>query len=542
LSSRLFFRVDVTSEKRFTLSEKTKEILKNTKDVIFVKVYLDGELPVGFKKLRGAIQETLDEFRIYAGDNLQYQFINPTESASKSVREKLFNELVDKGLKPINIKVNEKEGEKSEKVIFPGAVVSYNGIEIPVDLLANNVEFTAEENLNNSIQNIEYELIKTIFILSNKNVEKIAFLEGQGELNEIQTGDVTRELSNYFQVDRGKINGTPGILDSYKAIVIARPTVPFSEPDKLVLDQYIMNGGKVLWLVDGVSVNRDSLANGSSLGLVNSLNIDDLLFTYGARINPNLVQDIQCNVLPVQTGSSGNQNKWTPAPWLYYPLISPLVQHPITRGLNLIFSRFVSTIDTVGNQLDVKKTVLLRSSGYTKLVNAPLFISLAEVKANPVKEQFNKPNQPLAVLLEGKFKSVYRNRNLKDIIQGWNKEDLKFSKPGKMIVIADGDMIENDVKLTANGPMITALGYDKYTGQTFANKEFIVNAVSYLTDENGLLSLRSKDFKLRLLDKKEIEEHSLFWKLINTVLPVAIVLLFGILFFQIRRIKYSKKF
>jgi len=539
VSQRAFFRIDFTSEKRFTLSDKTKEILKGIDEVVFIKVYLDGDMPAGFKKFRNAIQETLDEFKIYGGDNIQYEFIDPAESTNAEVRYKIFNELVDKGLKPNDIQVNEKDGQKSEKTLFPGAIINYKGIEYPVSFLKNSAILTAEENLNNSIQNIEYQLVKSIFILTNQKVEKVAFLEGHGELNEMETGDITHELSNYFEVDRGTINGNPEILANYKAVIIARPTKPFSESDKFILDQYVMNGGKLIWFLDGVQVNSDSLANGSSLALANSLNIEDLLFTYGVRVNPNLVKDIQCNTLPVQAGMDGNQPKWVQAPWLYYPLLSPLVMHPVTRDLNLIFARFASTIDTVGANNALVKTVLLRTSSFTQVVNAPLFVRLAEVKQTPQKEQFNMPNQAIAVLLEGEFSSVFRNRNAKDILPDANITLKTKSVPTKMMVIADGDLIANDVRITPKGPMITALGYDKYTRQTFGNKEFIVNAISYLTDENNLLSLRSKEYKLRILDRARIGNERLKWQIINVLLPVLLVVVFGIVYQFRRKRKYT---
>jgi ABC-2 type transport system permease protein len=301
-----------------------------------------------------------------------------------------------------------------------------------------------------------------------------------------------------------------------------------------------MNGGKVIWFVDGVNANIDSLANGFTYGFVNSVNLDDQLFTYGVRINPDIVMDIQCNMVPVQSGMNGNQPRWAPAPWLYYPLIAPLVQHPITRDLNLVFTRFVSTIDTIGSSSNIKRTALLKTSGYTKVVKAPLYVSLDEVKTNPKREEFNKSNLPVAMLLEGKFRSVFRNRNVNSIVPGWNSAFKAESVPSKMIIVADGDLIANDVRNTPNGPMITALGFDKYTGQKFANKDFIINAINYLTDENGLLLIRNKDFKVRLLDRKKISEERFKWQFINTFLPVLIVILFGIGYNMRRKARYSK--
>jgi ABC-2 type transport system permease protein len=539
ISTRVFFRVDLTSEKRYTLSEETKTIASHLEDAAYIKVYLDGELPAGFKKFRNAIRETLDEMKVYAKDNIQYEFINPSENADEKTRNKIYSELTGKGLKATNIKMRDKEGGESEKIIFPGAILSYRGAEYPIQLLKNNVGLSADENLNNSIQNTEYEITRALYTVSGKNITKILFLEGHGELTEPEVNDITMELSNY-QIDRGVINGPPSILSPYKTVIIAKPTKPFSEQDKLVIDQYIMNGGKVLWLVDGVNVNVDSLANGYSFGFINNVNLDDQLFTYGVRVNPNLVMDIQCNILPVQAGMNGDKPRWIPAPWQYYPLISPLVDHTITRNLNLVWARFASVVDTIAGNNEVKKTFLLRTSVQTKVVKAPVLIRLDEVKHTPVREEYNKPNEPIAVLLEGLFRSVFRNRDVNKIIPQTGASFKASGVSSKMIVVADGDMIANDVKVTPQGTMITPLGYDKYTRQTFGNKEFLVNAINYLADESGLLSLRSKELKLRLLDKKRILDEKLKWQVINTVLPVVIILAFGLFFNRYRRKRYGR--
>jgi gliding-associated putative ABC transporter substrate-binding component GldG len=539
ISSKAFFRVDLTSEKRFTLSDETKTILKNLDDVVYVKVYLDGDLPVGFKKLHNVVRETLDEFRVYGKSNIQYEFINPSESTDAKVRENVYRDLADKGVQVTNIQSRDKEGSASEKIVFPGALISYKGNEIPVALLKNNVMLSADENLNNSMQSVEYALIKGIFDLTNKNIQKIGFLEGQGEYSNMQIADIDRELSNYYKVEPVMIEGKPAALDPYKVVVIARPTKPFNVQDKFVLDQYIMNGGKVLWFIDEVSVNTDSLANGTTIGFINDLNIDDQLFTYGVRINPNLVEDVQCNQLPISTGNVGTQPRFSLAPWLYYPLISPLVNHPITRNLNLVWARYASQIDTLAVP-NIKKTPLLKTSVYTRLLKAPLYIKLSEVKDKMVRSEFNKPNQTIAVLLEGQFPSLFRNSQAKDILPGSTVPLLTKSVPTKMIVVADGDMIANDVRMSPRGPMITALGYDKYTRQTFGNKEFVVNAIDYLTDESGLMALRAKEFRLRILDKARIRDERLKWQLINTVLPVLLVIGFGIYYNGSRKKKYAK--
>lgn len=540
IGSKVYFRVDLTSEKRFTLTPETKSILKQLPDEVLVKVYLEGDLPVGFKRLRNSIKETLDEFRVYAGENIQYEFINPADNPDVKTRSQLYSDLYSKGIRPTNIMIRDEEGANSEKLIFPSALVSYNGIEIPVNFLKNNVGLSAEENLNNSTQTIEYELIKPIYNLTNKKVDKIAFIDGHGELDEYQVDDIYKEIANSFDIYRGVINGKPGILDDYKAVVIARPLGQFSEADKLVLDQYIMKGGRVLWLLDQVVVNMDSLATGMSFALMNNTNLDDMLFTYGARINPSLVQDIQCNVIPINTAARGSQAQWSPMPWLYYPLISPLIDHPVSRSLNMILARFPCSIDTVGSGANIKKTPLLITSPYTRLVNTPAMISLSEVRNTPDRQTMNGGNKTIALLMEGKFPSLFRNRQANAIIPEYTQEIRKESVDSRMIVIACGDMIRNDVRMTAKGPVPGQLGYDRYTRQTFGNKDFLMNCIQYLADDAGLMDLRTKNFKLRLLDKQRIREERTQWQLINTLLPATIVILFGIYYNYRRRIKYTK--
>lgn len=540
VSSRYFFRIDLTSEKRYTLSEPTKNILDTISEVAYVRIYLDGDLPVGFERLKEATEETLNEFKVHAGEYLQYEFINPYEKDDPEVREKVFKELYEKGLTPTNIRVKETEGGTSQKIIFPGALVVYNGVEFPVDLLNNNPGLPAEVNLNNSIQGLEYKFINAIRNLAIKDYGKVAFIEGHGELNDYEVGDITRALASYYQVDRGVINGRVGSLKNYKAVIIAKPTRPFPEEDKFVLDQYLMNGGKILWLIDGVKVNRDSLQHGNTLALVNILNLDDQLFKYGVRINPHLIMDIQSALIPVNTALAGNKPNFVPSPWWYYPLLNTNDGHPVSRNINLVKAEYASSIDTVGGgENTIEKTFLLASSRLTRVQKVPALISLSQVKDQPSQEEFNRSFLPVAVLLEGEFESVFVNR----LLDGFDlKGEYVFREksPGtKMIVIADGDMIKNDVRMTPNGPAITPLGYDRFSNQTFGNKDFILNAVNYLTDETGIMSSRSREFKLRLLDKQKIRDEKLKWQLINVVLPILIVVIFGFIITLIRKRKYT---
>jgi ABC-2 type transport system permease protein len=301
-----------------------------------------------------------------------------------------------------------------------------------------------------------------------------------------------------------------------------------------------MNGGKVLWCIDAVNVCLDSLVNGITFAIINDLNLEDILFRYGVRINPNLIQDIQCNVLHLEVDYPGANPKPMLAPWLYYPLISCLPVHPVTKNLNMIKTEFVNSIDTVGSGKSIRKTVLLKSSRYSKLISVPTMINLEEINKELRQEEFGNSYQSVAVLMEGQFESAFKNRILTGYFKN-NVPDFKEkSTDNNMLVISDGDIIRNDFKLKANGTLILPLGYDKYTGRTFGNKDFIINAIHYLTDNNGLVNIRSREIKLRLLDRTKIKDNNrLKWQLINTILPLLIIILFGLLYNYSRRLKYS---
>ncbi|MBN1789045.1 MAG: gliding motility-associated ABC transporter substrate-binding protein GldG [Bacteroidales bacterium] len=541
LLSSFFYRIDLTSEKRYTLSKFSKKSLRNLKDVVYVKVYLDGDLNIPFRKMQQSLKETLDEFRVYAGDNLEYEFINPFAGKNAKLKEDMVNELYEKGLKPTNILDTDKEGGTSEKLVFPGALIQFRGTEVPVNLLRNDPGTPAEENINNSIQAFEFEFIRVISSLSADSVEKIAFLEGHGEFDEYQVGDITHELGWYFQVDRGRINGKPGILDQYKAVVIAGPASPFHEKDKYVLDQYIMNGGKVLWFIDMVNASLDSISEGGPMvALIRTLNIEDLLFRYGVRINPVLIQDVQCDKIPVNVALAGNAPNFVPSPWLYSPLLTTPDSHPVTRNLNMIRTEFTGFIDTLEARKEISKTVLLKTSDFSRQVVVPVMISLEEIRLVPQESQFTNRYLPIAVLLEGNFESAFRNRMISALFPDTTVKFKDTGSPSKMLVVADADIIRNDVRPTPQGVYISPLGFDRYTQQTFGNREFIVNAIQYMTGHGDLISLRSREITLRLLDKSKIKNDQTRWKLINTIGPPLIIILAGILYSWIRKRRFGK--
>lgn len=540
ISSFFSFRLDLTGDKRFTLSRPSHEILSRLKSDVYIQVYLEGYLNIPFKRLKRAVKENLDEFRIASGRKIDYEFINPSESKNVNQRNNQYQSLIKKGLNPVDLHEKDEEGGLSQKIIFPGMIVNYNGIEMPVNFLKKNPALSPEQNLLHSVEGLEYEIIRTIATLCSDTIRKVAFIEGHRELTEIEVADITLDLAKFFTVDRGVIEGKPGVLDKYSAIIIAGPEEKFDEKDKLVIDQYIMNGGKVLWLYEEVKVNADSLSLGETVALYRPLNIEDQLFKYGARVNPSIVMDLDCRIIEIKVYSGRSQPQTVPIPWLYYPLLSPIPNHPISRNINKVKGEFVNYIDTVGRDPNVKKKILLTSSAYSKIVNPPIVISLNEVENTPDKREYNKSSLPIAVLLEGKFISAFRNRIITELVEDKNLGIKLESMKTKMIVVADGDIIRNDVTRVGTKETPLPLGLDRYTNQVFGNKDFIVNCLNYLVDDNSIMELRSRELKLRLLDKNRIRQERVRFQIINTVGPLVIVILAGITYNFIRKKIYTK--
>jgi ABC-2 type transport system permease protein len=536
LASLIHLRLDLTEDNRYTLSAPTKKILSELRNDLYIQVWLEGEMPVQFKKLKRSVREMLDEFRIASGRKLDYEFINPLEAKDAKERDKQIESLAGSGLYPVNIQAKDDQGGASQKLIFPGMTVNYNGTAIPVNFLRNNRSVSTEQNLLHSIEGLEYEMIQTISTITADTVYKIAFIEGHGEIGETGVAEITLSLAKFFTIDRGVMNGMVGVLDKYSAIVIAGPESAFDERDKLVIDQYIMNGGKVLWLLEEVIADADSLVNGETVALYRPLGIEDQLFVYGARVNPSLVQDLECMILPMKAGT---QQQMVPVPWLYYPLLYPSPSHPVTRNLNRVAGKFVNYIDTVGRDPQIRKTILLRTSTVSKILNPPVLISLKEAERTPDEREFTKKGLPVAVLLDGRFRSAFRNRPVPAITGGSPYIIREESPETKMIVIADGDIIRNDIRRTGSSVTPYALGLDRYTMQTFGNKDFLVNCLNYLVDDNGIMQLRSRELKMRLLDKQAVKNNLLLIRVTNVLLPVLFVIIAGLVYSFLRKRMYT---
>lgn len=539
VSERYFFRIDLTSEKRYSLSDNTKNLLKSMDKELDVTVYLDGDLNAGFLRLRKATKEMLDEFDAYAGSKVRYTFDNPSAGSTNEERDKKYEELEKRGMRGILVHDRDQEGQAMQKVVFPWMEISYNGKKRVVNLLKNIPDKSGEENLNTSIETLEYEITDAIRLMTTTDVPKVAFLEGHGEWVQPLVYDMSQELSRYYQVDRGAITDDPTILDNYKAIIVAAPTEKFSEKDKYALDQYIMKGGKVLWLLDGARISLDSLSTASqTVGIENNVNLSDQLFNYGVRINADLVQDVQCLLIPVNTARMGDQPKYEPMPWYYSPLALAVPAHPISKNLAPVKTEFASSIDFVNEELNVKKTPLLVTSTGTHVQNVPSIVSMEVVNIEKNGYYFNRRNLIVGSILEGVFPSAFTNRMVPEGIRSAERT-ITESKPTKMVVIADGDVIRNDVQGKGENMNVLPLGYDRYMNQQFGNKEFLLNAVNYLTDDDGWMSLRSREIKLRLLNKPAIIGQRTFWQVINVVLPLVVLGLFGLAFNFVRKRRYT---
>ena len=533
-----FFRIDLTSDKRFTLAPVSKEVMQTLDEPVYIHMYLEGEMPLSLKKMRQSVIEMLDEVEVYANGKLQYLLVNPSEG-SEQKRNAMYQDLYAKGLQPIYVQESDSEGGSSQRMIFPGALLSYSDREKAINFFTNNPALSEEENLSLAIQNLEFELVSAISLTSRKQKPKIAFIEGHGELDEYESGDIARELSQYYTIERVELNGEVGGLDEYAAAIVAKPTHPWSEPDKLALDQYLMNGGSIAWFIDAVSVAEDSLFNGDiTYATNNSLHLDDQLFKYGIRLNPDVVQDLSCVARPINAaGQSTNLQLY---PFYYYPLLYPEQTNVITKNINLVTSRYPSTIDTVGANSGLQKTVLLTSSRYSRIQKTPFMLSLNQIVNEKVSEaSFNQPFNTTAVLVEGEFQSVFTNRILSSYNNGTPFDFVAQGKPAKMVVVSDGDIIRNDITYRGGGIRLFSLGYDRYMNQTFGNKEFVKNIILYLTNDYELLNVRKKDFSLRLLDKtKTIEQRSMLI-FINVALPILLVILVAFIFTWYRKRRYS---
>lgn len=533
LASHYFFRLDLTEEKRYTIKPQTKELLANLDDEVFVEVFLEGDLNPGFKRFQKSIRETLDEFRIYSNNKINYTFTNPNQAIGEKARNEYMNELASKGISPMNV-IETKDGQKVEKFVFPGALVSYGGFESGVMLLKGSRAQGSQEVLNQSIENVEFELANAIYKLANTNRKKIGLVKGHGELDSLQIASLNSALLEQYDVFQTDLSNSKTV-NSYQALVIAKPRTEFSEPEKYKLDQYLMDGGKILFLLDRLDANMDSASSENYFAFPYDLNLDDQLFRYGARINPDLIQDRVSGKYPIVVGNAGGRPQIMQLDWPFFPLINQYADHPITRNLDATQTKFISSIDTV-KAVGVKKTPLLFSSPYSRKLTAPVKVGVNDLRRQLKEENFASGKIPIAYLLEGQFTSLYKNRFAPAGVDTIGFKDR--SATTKIIVIADGDMARNDINPRENKPQ--QLGYDPFTRYTFANQDILLNMVAYLTDENGLIKARNKEVKIRPLDKEKIRDNRAYWQVLNIVLPLVVLVLFGLVLSYWRKRRYSR--
>jgi len=541
VSSKYYFRIDLTAEKRYTLSPETKQVLRRLDAPLYVDIFLDGNLPVQFRKLRNSVREMFDDFRAYSGSRIIVRFLDPSDASNRQEREERYANLEKFGIRNTTFFKENKDGSQSQQIIFPGAGIAYKNMRLPVNLLSNNLMLPVEAQLNVSLETLEYELIKTINLLSADSIGRVAYTTGHGELSRAEIYDLCNEFVHYspYNIDPVAINGQLNALYPFKAVIIAKPHNAFDEKDKFVIDRYIMRGGRVMWLISGADVNTDSLsARNMTFAFPLELNLEDQLFTYGIRINPVIVQDIEAHTISVKPEGS---SKIASAPWLYYPLIIPSHDHVITKNLDPVWLRYASDIDTVGADGGIRKTVLLQTSESSRTRGLPFMISLGEIERLPEPQQFNKPNRMTAVLLEGQFPSVFRSRNARNLFPDLQEKQAEKSVATKMLVVADGNIARNEVRYTQNGAAPAyPLGYDRDTRLSFANKDFLINALNYLTDDAGLMNLRNREFKMRLLNKPKVADELLKWQIINLALPMLLLLAGGLAYNRWRKYQYGR--
>ncbi len=542
LAHQVYTHVDLTEEKRYTLTKPTRELLKGINDRIYVRVLLEGEFPAGFKRLRTATREVLEDFRSLNA-YIDYQFEDPNKGSKEEVNARR-KALLEEGIAPVNLNVR-GEGESKSQIIYPTAIFHYGKRKVIVNLLENqSPTLTPDEVINNSISLLEYKFANAIKKLQAKGRPIILFTRGHGELDELQTKDLERSLRQFYDTDRITLDSVIHLpADKCALLIVARPRSAFSERDKFIIDQYIMGGGKVLWLIDRLDAGLDSLRHRKRfIPQDYPLNIEDVLFKYGVRIQPDLVLDMECTQIPLQVGVVGNAPQFRLFPWPYHPAVLPTGNHPVVKNLDRVELLFCSSIDTIRTKTPVKKTVLLRSSKYSRLQFSPVELGFDIMGEELKPEYFNRGHQILGVLLEGEFPSAYENRVTEQMAQGLQQVGVAFrsvSEPTRMLVISDGDVAANFVRDREKKEWLP-LGFNRFENATYANRDLLINAVEYLIEPGGVIEARSREVKLRLLDTVRAKEEKPLWQALNIGAPLFFLGLFGILFQWRRRRRYAR--
>lgn len=532
-SDQLFFRLDLTEEQRFSINPATERLLNNLPSEVKIDVYLDGPLNAEFEHLKQSIQETLDEFKIQSNGMLDYRFIDPNDFTDPKQKQVFQQSIIKKGIPQTTLFDVSANGEQTQRLIFPGALVTFNGKQKGVLLLKGNKSRSTQEKINQSIEGVEFEVASAIQELTQPKDKKLAIIQGHDELKRIEMIETIKALEEKYQVMM--VNDLSG-LNNFDGILVAQPKAKFSNRDKYYIDQYLMQGGNALFLIDRVQMNKDSIPLGGTYAFGYDLNIEDLFFRLGVRPNINLIQDQQAGLIEIVAGNFGDKANVKKLPWPYFMYMSKFSEHPIVRNMDVVYGKFVSTLDTIKAK-GITKTPLIFSSNYSRVRNMPNIVSLDEIKEVNKKELFNAPHLPVAYLLEGKFKSLYANRFPP---KGISKNEVirEGNKKSKVIIVGDGDIVKNEINPINGQP--ESIEYDRFTGQMLSNLEFIKNTIDYMLDDEGLILARNKKVTLRPLDSFKVREGKSFWQWINVGLPVIMTIFMGILFIYLRKRRYEK--
>ena len=546
LASYINLRVDMTSEKRFTLSVPVREMLQRVHDQVHIDILLAGNLKSGLRKLRNSTEELLQEFNEYAGGNIHFRLIDPVAGNDDTSRAIILDSLSRMGIQPMTQVAQSKKGEEqSQRIVIPAAIVKFKDRQLPVDLLKgvqNSREGQLQEQLYVNAENLlEYKFASAIDKLITDTLPAIGYLLGNGEPLDFRVYNLIQYLRENFRFGIVRLDSVPAIPAGLNALIMVKPALKFSDEDKRKLDQYVMHGGNLICLIDNLYAEMDSLRNGrEAVAYDRGLNLDDLLFRYGVRLNQDLLEDMQCASINLVVGTQGGKPQFQLMPWPYYPLLDGSPASLITRNLDPVYAKFTNSIDTV-KATGIRKTFLLESSPHARTVATPALISLDMVKMAADPKLFQQSHIPVAVLLEGRFHSLYANR-LQDVI----KDSLakasgqpflsSAEKTARIIVCADGDLVMND--LDERGRPLP-LGFSKDINYTFANAELLSNFIEYCVNPTGILEARSKDYSLRLLDPEKTEDDRSYWQLINIGLPLGVILICGLIFQYVRKRKYS---
>ena len=543
LASTIFHgKVDLTEDKRFTLTEATRQIVRDVDAPIFIQVLLAGTFPAEFRRLPNSLTELLMEFR-KLNNEIQFRFEDPLAGDKEEVNERL-ESWAQVGIVPTELNVREVEGQTRQR-IFPFAIFNYGDRQIAINLLEESSPvISGDVALNNSISLLEYKFANAIAKLKAEKKPNILFTSGNGELSANQTIALEGNLRAFYNTTRINLDSLYQIPDEISMVIVAQPRTAISDKNLFKIDQFVMNGGSVIFLIDPLNVNLDSIRrNGQYIPSDVDHGLDDLLFRYGARINKNFVLDLESSSIPMTTGRPGSSAQYSLFKWYYHPLASGAGDHPVVKGLDRVNLLFPATIDTVGTKRPVRKTILLQSSPYTRLQYNPVLLDFDLLKTEPDPALFKEGPKPMAVLLEGQFNSLFENRVSPEMLQTLEQIGVAF-KPtgdsGKVMIVADGDVAKNLVN--ANTGAVRPLGFNPYMNYTFDNQNFLTNSIEYMLDRVGLSTARAKTIKLRLLDQPRIKSQRLYWQMINVVLPLILLVVFGIGFNLLRKFRYTRSY